>query len=88
MPRVFKGLKERPLKGPLRLYRGFMRPYKAYIMVILVLELGVPSRGPSYCPLTCIGLSKGSIWALLQEFYEAWDSLRSGTHRRSIMFGA
>ena len=26
----FTGLKERPLKGPLGLYRGFMRLYKGY----------------------------------------------------------
>ena len=26
--RPLKGLKERPLKGPLGLYRGCMRPYK------------------------------------------------------------
>ena len=29
-----KGLKERPLKGPLGLYRDFMIPYKGYIRVI------------------------------------------------------
>ena len=29
-----KGLKERPLKGPLGLYRGFMRLYKGYIRAI------------------------------------------------------
>ena len=29
-----KGLKERPLKGPLKLYRGFMRLYKGYIRVV------------------------------------------------------
>ena len=40
MPRV-KGLKDRPLKGPLGLYRGFMRLYlRGYIRV---LGLGVPS---------------------------------------------
>ena len=31
---AFKGLKERPLKRPLGLYRGFMRLYKGYIRVI------------------------------------------------------
>ena len=31
---VIKGLKERPLKGPLGLYRDFMRLYKGYIRVI------------------------------------------------------
>ena len=45
-----KDLKERPLRGPLGLYRGFMRLYKGYIRVVL--GLGVPSRGPSYCPLS------------------------------------
>ena len=30
-----KGLKERPLKGPLGLCRGLMRLYKGYIRVIL-----------------------------------------------------
>ena len=30
----FKGLKERPLKGPLGLYGGFMRLYKGYRKVI------------------------------------------------------
>ena len=29
-----KGLKERPLKGPLGLYGGFVRPYKGYTRVI------------------------------------------------------
>ena len=29
-----KRLKERPLKGPLGLYRGFMGLYKGYIRVI------------------------------------------------------
>ena len=46
-----KGLKERPSKGPLGLYRGFMRLYKGYIWLYRVLGLGVPSWGPSYCPL-------------------------------------
>ena len=32
---LFKGLKERPLKGPLGLYRDFMRIYMGYIRVIL-----------------------------------------------------
>ena len=31
---LLKGLKERPLKGPLGLYRGFMTLYKRYIRVI------------------------------------------------------
>ena len=52
----FKGLKERPLKGPFGLYRGFMRLYKGYIRVRegIWIKLGVPSRGPSYCPVTSI----------------------------------
>ena len=29
-----KGLKERPLKGPCRVYRGFMRLYKGHIRVL------------------------------------------------------
>ena len=53
--RIFKGLKERPLKGPLGLYRGDMRLYKVYIKgyidVYRVLGLRVRSRDPSYCPL-------------------------------------
>ena len=31
---MFKGLKEAPVKGPLELYRGFMRLYKGYKRVI------------------------------------------------------
>ena len=41
-----KGLEERPLKGPLRLYRGFMRQKKARKGLYRVLGLGVPSRVP------------------------------------------
>ena len=47
-----KGLKARPLKGPLGLYRGFLRLYiRGILRLYRELGLGVPSRGPSYCPL-------------------------------------
>ena len=37
-----KGLKERPLKGPLGLHRGFMRLYTGYIRVMQ----GIRIKGP------------------------------------------
>ena len=45
---MLKGLKERPLKGPLGLYRA--------------IGLGVPSRGRSYCPLVCIYRLRLAVW--------------------------
>ena len=41
-PPTIKGLKERPLKGPLGLYRGFMRRYKGNIRVRKAIRI----RGP------------------------------------------
>ena len=49
--REVQGTKGETLKGALGLYRGFMRLYKGHMAYIKVLGLGVPSRGPSYCPL-------------------------------------
>ena len=53
-----RDIKERPLKGPLGFYRGFMRLYKGYIRVVQ----GIRIRRPSYCPLS------NPFWGLVREF--------------------